>query len=229
MSQAFAENEIISLINPEVLAIPIQECHDPMIDLQGQDKIRFGGSPEIPNNTDYTKIRKQVYLKIIEAQNRLPKELRFCLYEGYRSLGLQRQLFENRYQELHAKYSSWDHKKLFLETAKLVSPVINLDGFHNIPPHSTGGAIDIYLINDSGEIVDMGIEVAQWMNDTDGSISKTSSEKISQEAKHYRKILSDALEKSDFVNYPGEYWHWSYGDRYWAYQKNKGFAIYSSL
>jgi D-alanyl-D-alanine dipeptidase len=31
-----------------------------------------------------------------------------------------------------------------------------------------------------------------------------------------RTILAAATRAADFVNYPLEWWHWSYGDRYWA-------------
>jgi len=57
--------------------------------------------------------------------------------------------------------------------------------------------------------VDMGISTADWMKDVDGSISQTDSSEISDEAKHHRLIMSHALEGAGFVNYPGEYWHWS--------------------
>jgi D-alanyl-D-alanine dipeptidase len=29
-------------------------------------------------------------------------------------------------------------------------------------------------------------------------------------------VLGDALSGAGLVNYPTEWWHWSYGDRYWA-------------
>ncbi len=74
----------------------------------------------------------------------------------------------------------------------------------------------------------MGIEVKDWMDDEDGSLSLTASQKISAEAKTYRKVMSDALESVGFVNYPHEYWHWSYGDRYWAHQTGHAFALYGS-
>ena len=38
-----------------------------------------------------------------------------------------------------------------------------------------------------------------------------------------------ALQAVGFVNYPTEYWHWSYGDRYWAYQKGQPAAIYGFI
>lgn len=29
-----------------------------------------------------------------------------------------------------------------------------------------------------------------------------------------------------FVNYPSEWWHWSYGDKYWAAMLNRPYALY---
>lgn len=221
--------QTISIVNPQVLSIPIQENNDPLIDLKDQNKISFGPSPEIPNNMEYTKIRRTVYEKLLEAQNTLPNNLKFCLYEGYRSLKLQEKLFNDRYIFLQQAYPDWQHEQLFQETTKMVSPVINFDGSCNIPPHSTGAAIDIYLVNKQGDIVDMGINVADWMKDIDGSISQTNSTKISDKAKEHRLIMSRALNDVGFINYPREYWHWSYGDRYWAYHMGMKFAFYNTV
>jgi D-alanyl-D-alanine dipeptidase len=32
-----------------------------------------------------------------------------------------------------------------------------------------------------------------------------------------------------FVNYPSEWWHWSYGDRYWAVVTGEPHAIYGPV
>ena len=39
---------------------------------------------------------------------------------------------------------------------------------------------------------------------------------ISRAAKHNRKILIRVMRRAGFVNYPREWWHWSYGDKCWA-------------
>ena len=75
----------------------------------------------------------------------------------------------------------------------------------------------------------MGIHPKDWMQDTDGSLSLTNSQKISAEARHYRQIMNSALMSAGFVNYPTEYWHWSYGDRYWAYHQGQSTAIYGVI
>ena len=230
MLQACVNQEIVvSIVDPKVLSVEVQETGEEMVNLKDQKEILFGGSPEIPNNTDYTKMRRTVYEKLLEAQKLLPSGLRFCLYEAYRSLSLQKKLFSDRYEKVQQQNPDWSHEQIFRETIKLVSPVINFDGSHNIPPHSTGAAIDIYLVNEKNEIVDMGIKVADWMEDMDGSISKTNSSKISDTARKNRSIMNDALNALGFVNYEGEYWHWSYGDRYWAYQTGQKHAFYDTV
>ena len=159
----------------------------------------------------------------------LPKGLHFCLYEGYRSFSLQKKLFDTRFEKVKKLHPSWSLSSIYTETTKLVSPVINQDGSKNIPPHSTGGAIDVYLINDKGEPINMGIHPKDWMDDMDGAVSLTASKRISAEEQKNRKLMSHALLSVGFVNYPTEYWHWSYGDRYWAYNKHESHAIYSSV
>jgi D-alanyl-D-alanine dipeptidase len=229
MFPASAENEIISLVDQRVLSIPVKESHEPLVDLKDQSTILFGPSPEVPNNQDYTKIRLSIYDKLIKAQENLPNGYLFCLYEGYRSLTLQQMLFDGRYQLLYKQSPHRNHEQLFKETTKLVAPVINFDGSRNIPPHSTGAAIDIYLIDKNKQVVDMGIRVEDWMQDVDGSLSKTDSAHISVSAQQNRNSMSDSLKEAGFINYPGEYWHWSYGDRYWAYHIGQKTAYYGTL
>lgn len=227
--QPSKDKQIVFIAAPEILAIPIKENNEILVDLRSQNIIKFGPSPEIPNNTDYTKMRESVYKKLVEAQSMLPNGLKFCLYEALRSISLQELLFKERYNKVKKLNPSWSHDEIFLETTRLVSPVINTDGSRNIPPHSTGAAIDIYLIDAKDQVIDMGIRTEDWMQDLDGSLSITHSTKISLEAQNNRKIMNTVLSKAGFINYQTEYWHWSYGDRYWAYFKNEPYALYGSI
>ncbi|MBX9578511.1 MAG: M15 family metallopeptidase [Chthoniobacterales bacterium] len=212
--------------DPRIGAMPIQENGDPFIDVRDEGRIVIGPSPEIPDNRDYTYLRKTVYQKLLEAQRLLPSGLRFCLYEGYRSLELQQRLFEDRFAIIKAHHPEWSYEQQFIETQQLVAPTINLDGTPNIPSHAVGSAIDVYLIDDDGTAVDMGIHPKDWMLDYDGSLSVPDSKKISEEAKRYRAIMNRVLEQVGFVNVATEYWHWSYGDRYWACAMGKTSALY---
>ena len=136
----------------------------------------------MPNNRDYFYLRKTVYEKLKLAQSHLLKGYHFCLYEGYRSLALQKMIFDKQYANVERRHPDWPKKDIFLETTKLVSPVINPDKTPNIPPHSTGAAIDLYLVDDDGRAVDMGIHPKDWMLDKDGQLSLTDSIFISESA-----------------------------------------------
>ena len=219
----------ILIADPRVLKIPIKENNEAMVDLISQTEIIVGPSPEIENNTDYTKMRKVVYNKLIAAQKLLPQNIRFCLYEAYRSLDTQQLLFDARKKAVQEKHPDLSGRALFDEITKLVSPIINFDGSINIPPHATGAAVDVYLIDENGESVDMGIHPKDWLLDVEGILSITGATQISAEAQKNRHIMSDVLSKLGFVNYFTEFWHWSYGDRYWAYQLNKPHAIYGVI
>lgn len=219
-------NTIILIADPKILAIPLGHSEEPMVDLKRQGVIAYGPSPEIPNNHDYTFLRKSVYLKLVAAQKHLPPGYHFCLYEGYRSMALQKMLFDTHYNNVANTHPTWTEAALFQESIKLISPVVNQDGSPNIPPHSTGAAVDVYLLDDQGHALDMGIHPKDWMADKGGILSLTASHAISTVARKNREIMAQALTAEGFVNYPTEYWHWSYGDRYWAYMTHHSRTIY---
>jgi len=222
-----AEKELILIADPRVLEIPIRECDEPLIDLKVQSKILFGPSPEIDNNLCYTQVRSTVYTKLIQAQNRLPSSLRLCLYEGLRTISLQKQLFDERWRIIENRHAQWSDREIYQEVIRMVSPVTTLDGNPNIPPHATGAAVDVYLVDAKTHLpVEMGILAKDWMQDAEGTLSWTDSTVISAEARENRDILSQAMVAEGFVNYPTEYWHWSYGDRYWAFVKQEPHAHY---
>lgn len=226
---AKSSSPIVLIADPEILAIPVVENHEPLLDLKEQTQIAFGPSPEIPNNTDYTQMRRTVYEKLLQAQSFLPQGIKLALYEGLRSLTLQKQLFDGHFASLQELHPEWTPEAIFRETTKLVSPVLNQDGSQNIPPHSTGAAVDVYLIDQKGNALSMGIDINDWDATRDTELFFTACPKISEEAKKHRAIMGGALEKAGFVNYPTEYWHWSYGDRYWAYHTGHPHAFYGSV
>lgn len=223
-----AQYPIIMINDPKVLSVPIREVHEPLIDLRQSQDILYGASPEIEDNQTYTWMRYTVYKKLKEAQSRLPVKYRLCLYEAYRCPRLQDQLFKQHLANIHQHYPKMDHEQAFKEACKLFSPLYLLDGSENIPPHSTGAAIDVYLVSPEGMVLDMGIHPKDWKLDMDASLSLTASDKISVEARKHRNMMSHALHSVGFVNYPTEYWHWSYGDRYWAYAKQRSYALYGT-
>jgi len=45
----------------------------------------------------------------------------------------------------------------------------------------------------------------------------------------HRRLLKDIMTQAGFVNYPREWWHWSYGEKLWAYLHQQPHAIYGPI
>lgn len=91
----------------------------------------------------------------------------------------------------------------------------------DIGGHQTGGAIDCTLCSSDGQLLDMGTHYLEFTDKT-----KTNSSSLSKEQKRNRDLLCDAMKNAGFVNYPNEWWHFSYGDKMWAAYKHRRVAIY---
>jgi len=93
-----------------------------------------------------------------------------------------------------------------------------------VPPHLTGGTVDLTIVDQKNRQLDMGTKYLEFNTKT-----YTFSKSISKKVKNNRKLLINAMETAGFVNYPLEWWHWSYGDRYWAAVLNKKYSIYDGI
>ena len=52
---------------------------------------------------------------------------------------------------------------------------------------------------------------------------------ISPEARRNRELLRRALSGAGLTNYPGEWWHWSYGEPGWAVRTGQPHALYGAV
>lgn len=97
-----------------------------------------------------------------------------------------------------------------------------------VAPHTAGAAVDVTLTTTEGVELDLGCAVNSTPEQSDGRCSTWHSE-VTGEALHLRQTLARALSTAGLVNYPTEWWHWSYGDRYWANSTGSGMALYDAL
>jgi len=131
---------------------------------------------------------------------------------------LQRSCFERYVAELRADNPEWSLAQVREAASRHVSPP-------EIAPHSAGAAVDLTLISDDGQELDMGTRVNAGPEEGDGAC-RTHARRISPEARANRRLLGDVLTAVGLVNHPTEWWHWSYGDRYWAFSTGAGSALY---
>lgn len=212
--------------SPQVQATPVKECAEPLVDIALASDLLFGSPPECPKTEPhYRFIRRSVLERLQRAQSLLPDGIYLRLYEGYRSLQVQQLLFDQEYARVKQRQPELSDAQAYRETTRLVSAVRRPDGSMNVPPHATGGAVDVELVDANGQVLDFGMEIAQW-SQVDPGLCLTDAGGLSDSARDHRQMLQDVMKRAGFVNYPEEWWHFSYGDQLWAYVAGNPVAIY---
>lgn len=168
-------------------------------------------------------VREEVYQMLIDAANRLPAGYQFKIYDAWRPFALQQELYEvysdKIINEFHLEGSSEEQKKAVIK--KFVSePVWDRD----VPPvHTTGGAIDLTIIGKDGHELEMGTGFDAFSDETCTSFFEKNEENVV--VRNNRRILYHVMTEAGFTNLPSEWWHFDYGDRFWAFY-NKKPALY---
>lgn len=204
-----------------VTCIPIHESGERLRDVREERQLLFSTKRE-DKNPDFALVRSSVLVALLTAQQHLPRNFRLVLEEGFRPLPVQAKIFETYLSDLAAKYPTVPRPQLEREATKYVARP------EGVPPHSTGGAVDVALASARGEILDMGSD-SNDTPDANGDANYMSSRSVSAQARALREIFRTAMSYAGFVNYPPEWWHWSIGDQYWAYRKRKAPARYGLI
>ena len=206
----------------ELNKVRIEDNGEPLVEiLKACPEIRFAAEhPKFPNSVRTCWARKTVVEMLCKAQSYLPEGYYLEVQDAFRSMDSQQALFRMLCEELKLKNSEWTEAELLERTNDFVAdPYIKAP-----PPHTTGGAVDVNLVDESGNKIDMTSPFG-W----DEVSAPTNYPGISKEARKNRHILIKAMSKAGFTNYLGEWWHWSYGDSAWAVRIGRDTAIYGAV
>ena len=141
------------------------------------------------------------------------KGYRLHIYQIYRSPETQTNRRNELYEQLKQKYPDYDETEIL----RLLN--IGIAGVGG--GHQTGGAVDMSLCDKEGRELDMGTQYSEHNQKT-----KTRCMALTDEQRRNRRVLVDAMQRAGFVNYPAEWWHFSYGDKMWAAYSSKKSALY---
>jgi D-alanyl-D-alanine dipeptidase len=209
--------EIVLLSDPRIAEVPVKECGEPLVDLRTVEALRVDQRLADPEGV-FAHVRLSVADRLIAAQTALPRDLRLLVVEGFRPASLQRRYFAETMAAHQAEHPGWDEQRAHVEASRYVSPP-------EVAPHVSGGAVDLTLCTVSGTELSMGTQVNATPPESDEACY-TAFPRVSAEARRNRDVLGAAMASAGFVNYPTEWWHWSYGDRYWAFLTGARFARY---
>lgn len=210
---------MLLLSDPVVHAIPVIECGEELLDLRSRAELLVDTRKQDPAGA-WSCLRVGVIDRLLVAQGALPAGIRLLIIEGHRPASLQRHYFDGYRSELHEAHPHWSTGRLDAEASKHVSPP-------EVAPHPCGAAVDLTLWADGAEL-DLGTPVNATPS-TSANACFTDARNVTDQARHHREVLGAALSSAGLVNYPPEWWHWSYGDRYWAAATGAPTAHYAPL
>jgi D-alanyl-D-alanine dipeptidase len=210
---------MIVLADPSVAAQPVAEGGEPLVDLRAVTGLAV--DPRLSDRPGFCLVRAGIADRLVAAESRLPPGFRLLVVEGYRNLRGQQSLYEEYRAQLAGRHPGWGPGRLADETSKFVSPL-------DVAPHVTGGAVDLTLLGPDGAELDLGTEIDATPDATDDA-TFTDAASICEQARQNRRLLSAAMRGAGMVNYPSEWWHWSYGDRYWSLLSSAGQAVYGPV
>ena len=191
--------------------VKVVECGEPLHVLPANDFLILDKAPIIYG-------RSSVIAKLYEVEKFLNKYgCRLGIYEIYRDETAQLHKRNNEYDNLKKERPELPEADI----QRILNSRISNTTKDDIGGHQTGGAIDCTLCSSDGQLLDMGTHYLEFIDKT-----KTYSCNLSEDQKRNRDLLCDAMKNAGFVNYPNEWWHFSYGDKMWAAYKHRRVAIY---
>ncbi|WP_088894065.1 M15 family metallopeptidase [Leptolyngbya ohadii] len=181
-------------------------------------------------------VRQGVLERLQQAQNFLHQQKpgwRIQIFDAYRPIAVQQFMVDYTFQTLLTERSLTVDRLTETEQASLWEEVYQFWAVPSPdpatpPPHSTGAAIDITLVNETGETVDMGsaidelsprsypnhfADISVWKIQNPG-MTEAQADRFHQN----RQLLRQAMTSAGFLQHPNEWWHFSWGDQLWAWQ-----------
>ena len=204
----------VLLADPVITAIPTFDSAESLIDVTSLGLGYSGAS--------YTGrfVRTSLGRRLERAQECLPGGLTLLIREGHRSSEEQQRIISRYSSDLLAQTPGLDDLSLNRLTSRFVAPLA-------VAPHVAGAAVDLTIADAAGTPLWMGTEIDATPEESSGACFFDAD--IETDARTNRDLLASVLRAQGLVNYPTEWWHWSYGDRYWAYATGAGSALYGPV
>ena len=164
-------------------------------------------------------LRKGVAEMLKKAQSFLPKGVSFIIGDAWRPREIQEKILKRFARRFSREHSKWSKERVKQEVEIFAAPAKGKE----VSGHMTGGAVDLRLWK-AGRKLPMKSKKLSYQEN-----SQSYQPKLPKYIKRTRKIMFDVLKKAGLSNVPTEYWHWSYGDIWWAKRNHKNQAIYGPV
>ncbi len=210
---------------------PILECGEPLVPIPPQQFALFSPHPYEKLGAPYGQtspyyLRQSILTALIAAQVQLHQWCpgwRIQIFDAYRPVAVQQFMVDHTFaQVVQARNLNPDalcdeqRDAIWQEVYKIWA--VPSPNPMTPPPHSTGAAVDITLVDAKGETVDMGSTIDELSPRSHPDYYANQPEKPYH---NHRQLLCDVMYSAGFRRHPGEWWHFCLGDQMWAWLCNQ--------
>lgn len=231
----------ISTLKP-YQTIPIRESREPLIPIPLDLFQVESPHPYQKLGADYGG-KSPYYLRqgVVEALNVAQQQLQkrqpgwsFHLFDAYRPIAVQQFMVDYTFRSCLTAQGLNNHnlpaeieKQIYRQVYQFWAPPSSDPT--TPPPHSTGGAVDLTLVDASGKLVDMGGAIDEISPRSHPSYYAQSSQSREIAYHQHRELLREVMYLTGFQRHPGEWWHFCLGEQMWAWLSHKDYAYYGGI
>jgi len=211
--------------------VPIQDCGEPLVPLPLEQLAVVTPHPYQVLGAPYGDrspywLRSSVVTALLQAQRSLQQQRsgwRLQIFDAYRPIPVQQFMVNYAAQELAQQrgqvfetLSESEQQTIRTDVSQFwASPSLAPE---TPPPHSTGAAIDLTLLDAVGIPVNMGSPIDEVSLRSHPDHFQALLDADSQRYHAHRCQLRDVMMAAGFQQHPNEWWHFSLGDQLWAWQ-----------
>ena len=213
--------------------IKIEECGEPLIAIP-LDKFTVElPHPYVKLGAEYGEkspycLRQGVIRTLLEAQFLLEKRYpnwKIKIYDAYRPVGVQQFMVNYTFDSLVKKLNLKERQLAAQQRQDLWGQVYELWAAPSLdknmpPPHSTGAAVDVTIVDEHGQTLDMGGDIDELSERSQPDYYLSNPDEAKQQYHFHRQLLNRVMTNAGFCRHPGEWWHFSVGDQMWAWLYN---------
>ncbi len=221
-------------------SIPIIECGEPIVPIAIEGVKLTTPPPYQKLGADYQGrspyyLRQGVVKALAQAQTYLQQQRpswQLLIFDAYRPIAVQQFMVNHAFQQILARDNLHESVLTPAQREALLAEVYTIWAVPSIdpktpPPHSTGAAIDLTLVDETGHPLDMGGDIDELSPRSQPQYYQHCQGKDKDQATQFkqfqqrRNFLNQVMEAAGFLRHPGEWWHFSKGDQLWAWQQRQ--------
>lgn len=175
-------------------------------------------------------LRESVFSKIEKVIDLLPSNMELVIWDGWRPLATQQSIFDVVKMQISLSKPKLSEEELIKCTSVFVS--LPSSDPTKPSPHNTGGSIDLTIAHRNGDLLEMGTSFDEFTKKAQTVFFERSDKDLTATEIRYRenrRLLYSIMTEVGFTNYPEEWWHFDYGNQFWASISGAKNAIYSNI